>query len=226
MVGDIYSLGVLLYQLMTGSLPHDTLAQVLRYDTFVKPKEINSAICIQLEEVILRCLQRKPEDRFATVDELKAAFTTAAKIQTQQSTVVHLAAVSTPFRDWSSEDVDALENTEYQKAASIANAEFRRSKDTAALLQQLNALYRSERWFDFEKVINGLDPLLLSNADSTGSHMRELTIKVLMKIRKLDKAQALLGTAKELGDESFELDMCEASIDAMEARQEAIMHIL
>ncbi len=220
LAGDIYSLGVLLYQLTTGSLPHDTQAQVMRYDTFVKPREINSAICVQLENVILRCLQRKAEDRFSSIDELTTEFKSAVKLQNQQSSVVHLASVTSPSRDWSSEVVDAMEGTEYQKAASIANAEFRRSKDLSALLQQLNALYRSERWFDFEKAIESIDSSYLSVKGTVGAHIRELAIKVFMKIRKLDHSSSLLKKAKDLGDSSFELDMCEASIDAMEAQYE------
>jgi serine/threonine-protein kinase len=220
LAGDIYSLGVLLYQLTTGSLPHDTQAQVLRYDTFVKPREINSSICVQLESVILKCLQRKPESRYLSIEDLQSDFKVATKIQSQQPSVIHLSAVATPTRDWSSEVVDALEKTEYQKAAALANAEFRRSNDPSALLQNLNALYRSERWFDFEKILNSIVPTLLDELGIVGVHIRELSIKVLMKIRKLDQASKLLQKAKELGDNSFELDMCEASIDAMEAQYE------
>jgi serine/threonine-protein kinase len=91
---------------------------------------------------------------------------------------------------------------------------------TTSLLQNLNALYRSERWFDFEKILNPIVPTLLDELGIVGVHIRELSIKVLMKIRKLDQASKLLQKAKGLGDNSFELDMCEASIDAMEAQYE------
>lgn len=216
LAGDIYSLGVLLYQLTTGRLPHDTQAQVLRHDTFAKPREINSTICTALEDVILKCLQRVPSDRFSSIDELKEAFKRAATLQNQQARVVHLATVATPARDWSSEVVEALEEAKYQKAAALANSEFRRSKDTNALLQELNALYRGERWFDFEKAVQGIDESYLSTEGTIGAHVRELVVKVFMKLRKLDQAKKILNIAKKLDDQSFELSMCEASIEAMQ----------
>jgi serine/threonine-protein kinase len=85
-------------------------------------------------------------------------------------------------------------------------------------LQELNALYRGERWFDFEKVFVGLDESYLSVEGTIGVHIRELVVKVYMKLRKLDLAKQALSIAKKLGDRSFEMDMCEASIEAMQAR--------
>lgn len=218
LAGDIYSLGVLLYQLTTGKLPHDTQAQVLRHDTFAKPREINSTICTALEGVMLQCLLREPSDRFSSIKDLKEAFNQAVTQQNKQVHVLHQATVAQPARDWSSDVVEALEKTEYQKAAALANTEFRRSKDPSALLQELNALYRGERWFDFEKSVLGLDESYLNIEGSVGAHIRELTVKVFMKLRKLEQAQKLLTTAKQLGDSSFELSMCEASIEAMQTR--------
>ena len=216
--GDIYSLGVLLYQLTTGTLPHDTQAQVLRHDPFKKPREINSGICKQLEDVMLKCLARSPSDRFTSAHELREQFQHATNLQHQQSNVVHLATAVSSSRDWSTDVVEALENSEYLKAASIAGNEYKRSSDINAFTQQLNALYRAERWFDFEKALQSVDDSLLSIRDPAGQRIRELAIKCYMRLRKLSEAQELLNIGRNLNDQSFDLDMCEASIDAMQAR--------
>ncbi|URU71597.1 hypothetical protein NBY24_23795 (plasmid) [Escherichia coli] len=79
-MGDIYSLGVLLYQLLTGKLPHDT-PQVQRHAPFKLPTEINSSIHTDLEQVVLTCLQKRAEDRFSTISDLIHAFDSAATKQ-------------------------------------------------------------------------------------------------------------------------------------------------
>ncbi len=59
---DLYSLGVLMYELFTGAKP---------LGRFKGPSEIDPDIPQPLEEVILRCLEPNPEDRFASADEIK-----------------------------------------------------------------------------------------------------------------------------------------------------------
>lgn len=67
---DIYGLGSLLYFLVTGVAPfqRDTPAEVLRAhvsEPVVPPRERRADIPADLEAVILRCLAKRPEDRYA-----------------------------------------------------------------------------------------------------------------------------------------------------------------
>lgn len=71
---DIYSLGVILFELLAGRPPFQGNVSSLIYDavhtTPPKPRKLNPKIPKSLERICLRCLQKKPEDRFQSAEEL------------------------------------------------------------------------------------------------------------------------------------------------------------
>lgn len=72
---DIYALGIILFEMVTGELPfHGTsTAQIILRHIHTPPrdpKEINPTVPSWLAQVILKCLAKTPSERFATAEEL------------------------------------------------------------------------------------------------------------------------------------------------------------
>ncbi|MCK9199972.1 MAG: protein kinase [Gallionella sp.] len=80
---DIYSTGVILYQFLTGLRPFtggviSVMHQVINQEP-TPPSHINPNVPVQLDEVVMKAMAKKPEDRYQTVVE----FMTALKLAGQ-----------------------------------------------------------------------------------------------------------------------------------------------
>ncbi len=72
---DIFSLGILLYEMLTGLKPFDgsnqseILNKIIRGD-FIPPGRINPAIPYRLRRIVKKCLQKSPRRRYRSATEL------------------------------------------------------------------------------------------------------------------------------------------------------------
>ncbi|CAN5341147.1 hypothetical protein BH11MYX1_BH11MYX1_37160 [soil metagenome] len=75
---DIYALGILLFQMMTGVLPFDgeSMGEVLVKQVTQlppPPRGYNPNIPPSVEQILLRCLMKQPDARFPTMNSLREA---------------------------------------------------------------------------------------------------------------------------------------------------------
>ncbi len=74
---DIYSLGITMFQMLTGELPFQGDVSSVMAQHITKPapapSTINASIAKKLDRVVLKMLAKKPEARFQSMTELTEA---------------------------------------------------------------------------------------------------------------------------------------------------------
>ncbi len=77
--GDVYSIGVVLYEMVTGrrafsgDLPSRVIDAIL-HGPLVPPRALDSRISPELERIILKCMDKDPEHRYQSARELLVDF--------------------------------------------------------------------------------------------------------------------------------------------------------
>jgi serine/threonine protein kinase len=103
---DLYSLGVMLYEMLTGTVPFDDpspTSVALQHLTLEvpSPRTFNSALSVQVELVLLKALQKSPGDRYVTGAELVEALEGALKASPTKNNQISMppppAAVQAEF---------------------------------------------------------------------------------------------------------------------------------
>lgn len=113
---DIYALGVIMFQLATGGLPfgesNPLTARKKLYLPATPPRALNSEIPPWLQEIILTCLERRPENRYDTTRQIAYFLTHPKSVHlTKRAKGTKKPGVLNILQSWLHSKSDDLINT-------------------------------------------------------------------------------------------------------------------
>ena len=73
---DVYSLGATMFHLVTGSDPQDNPLLIFDFQKNPRPRQIAPSISSEMEQILMRSVEYKPEDRFTSAGQMRDVLAT------------------------------------------------------------------------------------------------------------------------------------------------------
>ncbi|MBE6064003.1 MAG: tetratricopeptide repeat protein [Tissierellaceae bacterium] len=195
LISDIYSLGVLLYQMLTGRTPHETPIQVINNIPFPKPREINDNIPVDLEDIIMKMLRRDPADRYQNVDSLKEDIVQRVlnRKESSESSVVKIIERSSE-EDWMQNVINLYQANHYEEAEKLLRHERKSGNNSQDLIHHIAYVCFSQRRYydslsEIEKI--DLEKVEVIRREGFKDNVYSLKAKVYMELKKYEEAMRL-----------------------------------
>ncbi len=151
---DLYSVGVILYEMLTGTLPFQSdnavsVALMQLQNDPVLPRDINPEIPVGLEQIIMRAMQKNQTDRYQSASEILMDINAYKKnpnikfdysYTSELKTDIGIPAYNSSYNQDEPEDIEPVEDEDYDDYDDFDADNKSKKKTIAVLVGVLTAL--------------------------------------------------------------------------------------